>query len=430
MQEREIDMFHICNNELMIDGVSTKMLAEKYGTPVMVFSEDAIRGKIREIKEQFLDRYDNVRAAYAGKAFLPIAMCKVIEEEGLCLDVVSGGELYTARKAGFPMERVEFNGNNKSMDEIMMAVENGVGRIIIDGADELELIEDACRSAGKKIKVLLRISPGVDSHTHQFISTGNVDSKFGIPLHGEMLEHVFLKIQASLWVELLGFHIHIGSQIHENDTYLQAVDVVLKIMSDFNNRFGFFTQEMNIGGGFGIRYTDQDREKPYSFFMDPIMEQIEKWSAQTGLERPTVAIEPGRSIVANAGATLYRVGSIKNIPGVRKYVSVDGGMTDNIRTALYDAPYECHINTSAIQEETVTICGKCCESGDILIRDVLLKSPMRGDLLTIFSTGAYCYPMSSNYNKIPMLPVVFISEAQDRLVLRRQTYEELLEREV
>lgn len=414
----------------MIDGVSTEMLAEKYGTPVMVFSEDAIRLKIRELREQFLDRYENVRAAYAGKAFLPLAMCKVIEEEGLCLDVVSGGELYTALKAGFPVDRIEFNGNNKSVEEIKMAVESGVGRIIIDGADELELIEDACRFAGKKIKALLRISPGVDSHTHQFISTGNVDSKFGIPLHGGMLEQVFLKIQASKWVELLGFHIHIGSQLHENSTYLQAVDVVLKIMSDFNNRFGFSTQEINIGGGFGIRYTDEDQVKPYSFFLKPIMEQIDIWAKETGLDRPTVAIEPGRSIVANAGATLYRVGAIKNIPGVRKYVSVDGGMTDNIRTALYDAPYECHINTGSSQEETVTICGKCCESGDILIRDVKVKSPVRGDLAAIYSTGAYCYPMASNYNKIPMLPVVFIAGGKDRLVVRRQTFEELLEREV
>ncbi len=423
-------MYQIIGNELVIDGVSTEMLAEKYGTPLMVFSEDSIRFKIRELREQFLDRYENVRAAYAGKAFLPIAMCRVLEEEGLGLDVVSGGELYTAMKAGFPVERIEFNGNNKSMDEIKMAVDCGVGRIIIDGADELQLIEDACSSAGKKMKVLLRISPGVDSHTHQFISTGNVDSKFGIPLHGEMLEQVFLKIQASEWVELLGFHIHIGSQLHENSTYLQAVSVVLKIMSDFHNRFKFSTQEINIGGGFGIRYTDEDLEKPYSFFMDPIMNQIETWAADTGLDRPTVAIEPGRSIVANAGVTLYRVGAIKSIPGVRKYVSVDGGMTDNIRTALYDAPYECHINTSSDREETVTICGKCCESGDVLIRDITVKSPIRGDLAIIYSTGAYCYPMASNYNKIPMLPVVFIAAGQDRLVVRRQTFEELLEREV
>lgn len=423
-------MYQMNENQLFIDSVSTEMLAEKYGTPLMVFSEDAIRSKIRELRTQFLDRYENVRVAYAGKAFLPLAMCKVIEEEGLCLDVVSAGELFTALKAGFPGERIEFNGNNKSLDEIHMAVENGVGRIIIDGADELELIEEACRSLGKKMKALLRISPGVDSHTHQFISTGNVDSKFGIPLHGGMLEQVFLRLQASEYVDLIGFHIHIGSQIHENDTYLKAVEAILEIMTDYKSRFGFTTSEINIGGGFGIRYTQEDQAKPYSFFLDPIMKKIEEWSIENGVVRPTVAIEPGRSIVANAGATIYRVGAIKNIPGVRKYVSVDGGMTDNIRTALYDSRYECHINSDSRQEETVTICGKCCESGDILVRDIRLKSPTRGDLLTIFSTGAYCHPMASNYNKIPMLPVVFVSGGEDRLVIRRQTLEELLEREV
>lgn len=422
-------MYQINNNELSIEGISTETLAAKYGTPVMIFSEDEIRHKIGELREQFLDRYDNVRAAYAGKAFLPMAMCKLIDEEGLCLDVVSGGELYTALKAGFPVERIEFNGNNKSVDEIRMAVENGVGRIIIDGIDELNLIEDACRDVGKSIKALLRISPGVDSHTHQFITTGNVDSKFGIPVHGDQLEQVFLNIRKSQHVDLLGFHIHIGSQLHENETYLQAVDAILNIMSELNKKYDFVTKEINIGGGFGVRYTQEDQVNPYSYFMDPIMGQIEGWSAKTGIERPTVAIEPGRSIVANAGATLYRVGAIKDIPGVRKYVSVDGGMTDNIRTALYESKYECHVNSKLKTEETVTICGKCCESGDILIRDVLIKSPTRGDLLTVFSTGAYCLPMASNYNKIPMLPVVFISGGQDRLVVRRQTFEELLERE-
>lgn len=422
-------MFQIRDNELFIDNLSTERLATKYGTPVMVFSVDTIRQKIGALRSQFLDRYENVRAAYAGKAFLPLAMCKVIEEEGLCLDVVSGGELYTALKVGFPVDRIEFNGNNKSMEEIQMAVEHQVGRIIIDGADELELIEKACSNTGKKIKALLRISPGVDAHTHQFITTGNVDSKFGIPLHGDMLEQVFLKIQASDWVELLGFHIHIGSQLHENETYLNAVAVLLDTIGDIQKRFGFQTKEINIGGGFGVRYTDEDQVKPYSFFLDPVMELIDRWSRQTGIPRPTVVIEPGRSIVANAGTTLYRVGAIKEIPGVRKYVSVDGGMTDNIRTALYDSKYECHVNTGTTQQETVTICGKCCESGDILIKDAIVNAPKRGDVVSIFSTGAYCFPMASNYNKIPMLPVVFISGGEDKLVVRRQSYEELLERE-
>jgi diaminopimelate decarboxylase len=423
-------MYQIRDNRLFIDGIPAETLAQSYGTPLMVFSEDAIRKQIGTLREQFLNRYENVRAAYAGKAFLPLAMCQVIENEGLCLDVVSGGELYTALKAGFPVDRIEFNGNNKSREELEMAVGAGVGRIIIDGADELGLIEDICRSAGKRIKALLRISPGVDVHTHQFISTGNVDSKFGIPLHGGSLEEVFFNIQSSEHVDLLGFHFHIGSQLHENDTYLQATGVLLEIMEDFWRRFGFETQEINIGGGFGVRYTDDDDVKPYSYYLDPIMEKIEKWSERTGLTRPTVAIEPGRSIVANAGVTLYRVGAVKDIPDVRKYVSVDGGMTDNIRTAMYDARYECHVDSDETTEEVVTICGKCCESGDILIHDIRMAIPRRGDLLTIFSTGAYCLPMASNYNKIPMLPVVFVAGGKDRLVVRRQTYEELLDREL
>ncbi len=423
-------MNQITNHQLFIDGCSTEMLAKKYGTPVMVVSVPQILEKINQLKHQFLERYTNVRAAYAGKAFLPMAMCRVIEKEGLCLDVVSGGELYTALAAGFPPERIEFNGNNKSLEEIQMAVENQVGRIIIDGLDEVELIEEACQQANKTVKVLIRISPGVDSHTHQFITTGNVDSKFGIPLHGGILEEVFQRINHSPWVELLGFHMHIGSQLHENQSYLQAVSVLLDIMEMYLEKYGFHTKEINIGGGFGIRYTDADDEKPYSYFLDPIMARIESRCGQAGFKQPTVVIEPGRSLIANAGTTLYRVGAIKEIPGIRKYVSVDGGMTDNIRTALYDSCYQCFCNSQSNQQETVTICGKCCESGDILVWDATIASPRRGNVLAIYGTGAYCYPMSSNYNKIPMLPVVFLNEGQDQLVVKRQTLDELLQREL
>jgi diaminopimelate decarboxylase len=423
-------MNQIDGNILYINGINASDLVEKYGTPLLVVDEDVISEKISQLRAEFLDKYQNVRAAYAGKAFLCLAMCKKIEKEGLCLDVVSGGELYTALQADFPVERIEFNGNNKSLDEIRMAVEAGVGRIIIDGADEIELLEEACAAAGKTVEALLRISPGVDVHTHQFITTGNVDSKFGIPLHGGMLDAVFQKIQQSQYVRLLGFHMHIGSQLHDNDTYMKALDAVLSIMADFKSRYGFSTRELNIGGGFGVRYTDEDEARTFSYFLDPVMARIEEWSIQTGSERPTVAIEPGRSLIANAGTTLYRVGAIKDIPGVRKYVSVDGGMTDNIRTALYGSKYECHVDTASKTIETVTICGKCCESGDILVWDAEVNTPARGDVLGIFSTGAYCYPMSSNYNRIPMLPVVFVSNGLDRLVVRRQTFTELLEREL
>lgn len=423
-------MREIRNNQVYVDDCGTDELALKYGTPVMVVSVDEINEIIGLLKGQFLDRHDNVRAAYAGKAFLPLAMCQVIEKAGLCLDVVSQGELMTALKAGFPPERIEFNGNNKSLEEIQTAVENNIGRIILDGADELDLIETACRNENKIADVLIRISPGVDSHTHQFITTGNVDSKFGIPLHGGMLDETFQKVNGSKWVNLLGFHFHIGSQLHDSEPYMKAASVMMDIVAGYHRTHGFVTRELNIGGGFGIRYTDQDDAKPYSYFMDPIMEYIEDRSAKIGIDRPAVVVEPGRSIVANAGATIYTVGAIKTIPGVRKYISVDGGMTDNIRTALYEARYECHLNSSAEDFETVTVCGKCCESGDILVWDTRLPAAKRGDRLIVFGTGAYCHPMASNYNKIPMLPVVFTSKGMDRLVVARQTMDQMLEREV
>lgn len=412
---------------LTIDGCNCEDLAKRYGTPVMIISEEVMEDKCSRLRESFLDKYENVRAAYAGKAFLPLAMCKFIEEQGLCLDVVSGGELYTAMRAEFPPERIEFNGNNKSAEELEMAVDYGVGRIIVDGVDEPELIEEVCRRKNKTVNVLMRITPGVDSHTHRFITTGSLDSKFGIPM--ERAEDVFLRLEQSSRINLLGFHFHIGSQLHDNASYLLALDVLLDLIGRFKEKYGFLTREINIGGGFGIRYTDEDEAKPYDYFFEPIMERIEDGFREIGDPRPTVVTEPGRSIVGEAGVTLYRVGSTKNIPGVRRYVSVDGGMTDNIRPALYGSKYESW-TSSRKEEELVTVCGKCCESGDILLKDVTMKRPERGDLLAVFGTGAYCWSMLSNYNKIPSLPVIMTKEGKSRLIVRGQTYEDLISREV
>ncbi len=434
-------MINTENGILQVDGCSTVSLAEEYGTPLFILSEDHIVSKCQEIKKNFLHKYKNTRAAYAGKAFLTLEMCRIIEREGLCLDVVSGGELFTAIKAGFPGERIEFNGNNKSIEEIKMAIDYRVGRIIIDGIDELELIESVCRERAQKINVLLRISPGVDSHTHEFITTGKEDSKFGIPLDPTIFSSVFRSALSSQYVNLLGFHFHVGSQLHDNESHLKATSVLLDLILDLKKTYGFNTSELNIGGGFGIRYTEEDDEQPYSYFMDPIMKMITDGFDSIGLPCPAVVIEPGRSIVGNAGVTLYTVGAIKNIPGVRTYVSVDGGMTDNIRPALYEASYECVLanktNNLLCNEEgtegevsLVTISGKCCESGDILIKDVLLPTPERGDLLAIFSTGAYCYAMSSNYNKIPFLSVIMTSHGTSRLIVKRQNYEDMISREI
>lgn len=419
------------NGILHMDGCSAVELADQYGTPLFLLSEDHIVEKCQEIRESFLAKYPGTRAAYAAKAFLSLEMCRIIQREGLCLDVVSGGELYTAIQAGFPAEKIEFNGNNKSLEEIRMAVEAGVGRIIIDGVDELDLIESVCRELGKKTAVLLRISPGVDSHTHEFITTGNIDSKFGIPLDKEIFDQVFRRVLSSQYVNLLGFHYHVGSQLHDNESHLKATGILLDLIRSLKKFYGYHTTEINIGGGFGIRYSDADEEKPYSYFLDPVMEMIQTAFSEMEIPFPSVVIEPGRSIVGNGGITLYRVGTVKDIPGVRRYVSVDGGMTDNIRPALYDAVYECTLaNRKGPLDELVTISGKCCESGDILVRDVELPSPQRGDLLAIFSTGAYCASMSSNYNKLPFLPVVMTSQGNHRLTVRRQTYADLISRDI
>ncbi|MEG0291297.1 MAG: diaminopimelate decarboxylase [Anaerovoracaceae bacterium] len=423
-------MREIRNGNLYIDGTSANELARIYGTPLMVMSETDIASKCRQIKDEFINRYENVRAAYAGKAFLTLAICKIMEREGMCLDVVSGGELYTAIKAEFDPNKIEFNGNNKSIAELEMAIEYGVSRIIVDGTDEISLIESICQRLGKTTKILIRFSPGVDSHTHEYITTGNIDSKFGVPLSDGIIEEVIKAALNSSYIELLGFHFHVGSQLHDNQSHIMATKILLELIEGVMEEFSFIPTEINLGGGFGIRYGDEDLVKPYSYFLDPVMELISEFFETKGATRPAVVIEPGRSIVGEAGTTLYTIGTIKNIPGVRKYVSVNGGMTDNIRPALYGSTYEYHIDSNSEKIEKVTICGKCCESGDILLRDIEVKQPNRGDLFAIYATGAYCYSMSSNYNKIPLPGVVLTSNGNHRQIVKGQTFEELIEREL
>ena len=422
----------VINNILYFDGCNTVELAEKYGTPLYVMSETAIVEKCREIRNSFLQKYQKTRAAYAAKAFLNISMCKIIEREGLCIDVVSGGELYTAIKANFPPEKIEFNGNNKTIDEIKLAVDYNIGRIIVDGLDELSLIESVCKEKGKKTNILYRITPGVKSDSHDYIVTGKKDSKFGIPLDDEIIFPAVEKAINSEYVNFMGFHYHVGSQLHDNASHLKALETSLKLIKDTKEKYGYVTPEINIGGGFGIRYTDVDDNKSYSYFLDPMMERIEEFSKELSIERPEVVIEPGRSLVGEAGITLYTVGTIKNIPGIRKYVSVDGGMTDNIRPALYQAIYEGVVANKADKPktDTVTICGKCCESGDVLIKDAEVAQLERGDIFAIFSTGAYGYSMASNYNKNPLPAVVLVKEGQSRVIVKRQSYEDMIQNDL
>ncbi|MGF6376110.1 diaminopimelate decarboxylase [Clostridiales Family XIII bacterium PM5-7] len=424
-------MREIRNNRLYFDGCDTVALAEKYGTPLYVFSETDMISRFDELKKTFIEKYPNTRVAYAAKAFFPLAMAKLVEDAGMCVDVVSGGELYTAIKAGFPAEKIEFNGNNKLPAELEMAIEYGIGRIIVDSLQELKRIEEICEAKNKKTKILFRITPGVKSSSHDYIVTGKKDSKFGIPLDDEVIMPQIEAAIASEYVEFYGLHFHVGSQLLDNDSHLQALDVMLKLVSKIKEECKVDVKELNVGGGFGVQYIDEERPL-FSYFLDPMMEKIDGFFKENGGVRPNVVIEPGRSIVAEAGMTLYTIGSIKDIKGIRKYVSVDGGMTDNLRPALYQAEYTGVIANKADQtkDEQVTICGKCCESGDILIKDLDIASPACGDTFAVFTTGAYGYTMASNYNKNPIPGVVFVADGQDKLVVKPQTYEDLLRNEI
>lgn len=421
-------MTEIKGGTLYFDGCDTTALAKKYGTPLYVYSETDMVGRFRELRETFLDRWENTRVAYASKAFCTPAMLRLCEREGMCIDVVSGGELSAAIAAQFPPERIEFNGNNKLRSELELAVDYGIGRIIIDGMQELGLIEDICKAKNKKMKVLYRVTPGVKADTHDYIITGKKDSKFGIPLDDDI---IFPAIKAAIdspWVEFKGVHFHVGSQLFEVRPYLEAVEYSLRLMKETKERYGYTMTELNVGGGFGITYTAEER-KDYAYFLTPVMERIEAFSKELGVARPAVVIEPGRSIVGEAGISLYTIGSIKDIPGVRKYVSIDGGMTDNIRPALYQAVYTGVVANKADQKgtEVATVCGKCCESGDILIKDIPLPPVEAGDIFAIFSTGAYGYSMASNYNMNPIPGVVLVKEGRDELIVKPQTYQHMLE---
>lgn len=420
------------NRHFIFDGCDTVELAKKYGTPLYVMSESSIMERCQEVREDFLEKYPNTRAVFASKAFQTLEMCRIAHREGLGLDTVSGGEIYTAYKADVPMDSVYFHGNNKTIDEIKLAVDLGVGRIVVDNMYELEALNAYAKEKNKVMNIIFRITPGVDSHTHKFISTGQLDSKFGIPLDKRVRNEYIQKAISMENVELLGFHFHVGSQLAVNSSHLKALDIAIGLMRDTKAELGFETKELNVGGGFGIHYVEEDERATIKGFMEPIMEKLYNECKAYGLKVPEITIEPGRWIVGEAGITLYTIGSIKQIPDIRKYVGIDGGMTDNPRPGLYDAKYEAILANKYNQknEETITIAGKCCESSDILIWDIDLPKVETGDILAVFSTGAYNYSMASNYNRIPRPAVVMVREGEDRLIVRRETYDELIGREL
>lgn len=417
---------------LEIGGCDTVELAQEFGTPLYVMDEALIREICREYKRNFVEKYGNAEVIYASKAFLTTAMCRIIDEEGLGLDVVSEGELYTAIAAGFPAERVYFHGNNKSIQELYMALDYNTGRIVVDNFFEMDNLERLAKERGKNPDILLRVSPGIEAHTHEYIKTGQIDSKFGFTLpNGQALEAV-TSLSRTRNLNFKGLHCHIGSQIFEMESYGHTVYTILDFVKEIKEKTGLVVEELNLGGGFGIYYTDKDAPASISNYAETVMSAVIEGSKARELGVPKVIIEPGRSIVGNAGTTLYSVGSIKDIPEVRKYVAVNGGMADNIRPALYGARYEAMIANKAEwpPHETVSITGKCCESGDMLIWDIELPQISPGDILAISSTGAYGYTMSSNYNRLRRPAIVLVYNGEPSLILRRETLDDLIRNDV
>lgn len=409
---------------LVIGGCDTVALAEEFGTPLYVFDEATLRQKCAEFRDEFGRRYPDTAIVYAGKAFINRALANIFKEEGLGLDVASGGELSIARSVDFPMGKVYFHGNNKSAEELVMALESGVGRIVIDNLQELEMLTEIAGQRGAN--VLLRLTPGVDPHTHRHISTGAVDSKFGIPL-ANADEAVARAMEADN-LNLIGLQFHLGSQIFEVEPYGEAIRVVLDIAAEMKSKHGFELQELDVGGGFAVQYTVDSPAPPISDYAEIIAAAVKEKCRDLKLNLPKLVIEPGRAIVGRAGVALYQVGVVKEIPGVRRYVSVDGGMADNIRPALYGARYEAVVanKMNAKETEKYTIAGKFCESGDILINDIDLPEVAAGDILAVPDCGAYCLAMGSNYNASLKPAIVMANGGRARLIRRRETFEDLL----
>ncbi|MBK0008036.1 MULTISPECIES: diaminopimelate decarboxylase [Priestia] len=419
-------------SHLEIGGVDTVELASNFGTPLYVYDVALIRQRARGFKETFEKHGVKAQVAYASKAFSTIAMVQVVHEEGLSLDVVSGGELYTALAADFPKERIHFHGNNKSRAELEMAIKEDVGCIVVDNFYEIALLQEITEQYQKKMPVLLRLTPGIEAHTHDYILTGQEDSKFGFDLQNGQADEAVRLVQDSKGLELLGIHCHIGSQIFETTGFIMATQKLFAKMKEWKQRIEFVPQVLNLGGGFGIRYTEEDQPIPVSQYVEVIIEEVKKQSKQLEVEIPEIWIEPGRSLVGDAGTTLYSIGSRKHVPNVREYVAIDGGMNDNIRPALYQAKYEAVIANRMNDEsdELVSIAGKCCESGDMLMWDVHLPKANPDDLLAMFCTGAYGYSMASHYNRLPKPAVVFVEDGEAQLVVKRETYEDIVKNDV
>lgn len=420
-------------NHLTIGGCDAVELAKQYGTPLYVVDETAVRRHCKIYKES-IDKFygGNGLVFFASKALCNLEILRIVNSEGLGADVVSGGELYTAIKAGMPAEKLCMHGNNKTYDELVYAIDSGVGRIVVDNRPELDAIDAICREKGKTQKVLFRIKPGIDAHTHNFIMTGQIDSKFGFALEtGEAHEIIRHALELPN-IKVGGVHCHIGSQIHELEPFKEAAKVLVGLIADIKNETGYEMKEMNLGGGYGVMYTEEDDPIEFDKYIEAVSFVLRTVCEEKGVTLPFVMMEPGRSIVGTAGITLYTVGGIKDIPNIRRYVSVDGGMCDNPRYILYQSVYKALLANKAGDEpiKPVTIAGKCCESGDLIGESMLLPPVEIGDTVAVLTTGAYNYSMSSNYNRIPRPAMVMTKNGESKVIVKRETYEDLIRNDV
>lgn len=425
----------ICDNisvnekgHLTFAGYDTVELAEKYGTPLYLMDEDKIREHIRAYKTAMADCFpEGSMPEFASKAFSCKQIYRIMAEEGIDIDVVSPGEIYTAASAGFPMENSFFHGNNKTDADIRFAIENKVGCFVVDGVDELSALNRIAGEMGVKQNILLRITPGIDPHTHKKISTGSVDSKFGTAIETGQAMEIVKKALALENIKLCGFHCHVGSQIFESQPFTDASEIMLAFIAEVRDTLGYTAEILNLGGGLGVRYTEDDPEIDYGEKIKEVAEILNSQCDKLGLPVPKILMEPGRSLVADAGMTLYTVGSVKEITGYKNYVSIDGGMTDNPRYTLYESPYTVILASRANDERdyTATVAGRCCESGDLIQEDVKMPKPCRGEILAVLTTGAYNYSMASNYNRVGRPPVVMLGSERDYVAVRRETFKDI-----
>lgn len=418
---------------MVIGGCDTTELAATYGTPLYVMDELSIRENIRMYRDAMTRHYeDQGMVLYASKAFCTTTICRIAHQEGIGLDVVSGGEIHTALAAGFPMEKVWFHGNNKTAEELSLALECGVGRIVVDNLQELALLDRLAAEHGRQVEISVRVKPGVDAHTHEFIKTGSIDSKFGVALeNGEALLFAEKTLEMP-HITLMGIHCHIGSQIFDLAPFELAAEVMLGFAAELRDRFGIQIRELNLGGGFGIKYTESDDPVAYDQYIESVSNVVNRVCQEKGLARPFMIMEPGRSIVATAGITLYRIGNVKEIQDVRTYVAVDGGMFDNPRYALYQSKYTFRLanRMRAENSQLVTVAGKCCESGDLLGKDVPLPEAKPGDLMAVLATGAYNYSMAMNYNRNVRPAIVLVRDGRHRVIVKRETYADLIRNDI